>query len=59
MTGKVWENNHPFCLALNKATSDEIAWRLQHYTGRGAMKVYESGAALGPDMGVLVSKMLL
>ena len=38
VTGEVWKNNHPFRLALNKATSDEITWRFQHYTGRGATK---------------------
>ena len=42
---------------LNKAASDEIAWHCMHYTGRGVMKFYESGAAFAQDMGASVSKM--
>merc|ERR1712203_232572 len=42
-------------LCLNKAASDEIIWHCKHYTGRGVMKFYESGAALASDMGVPVS----
>ena len=55
--GEMWKNKPPFRLALNKAASDEIAWHCKHYTGRGVMKFYESGAALAQDMGVSVSKM--
>ena len=51
------KNKPPFCLALNKATSDDIAWHCKHHTGRGVTKFYESGAALAPDMAVPVSKM--
>merc|ERR1711868_91945 len=57
VTGEMWKNKPPFRLALNKAASDEIAWHCKHYTGRGVMKFYESGAALAQDMGVSVSKM--
>merc|ERR1712136_677436 len=57
VTGEMWKNKPPFRLALNKAASDEIAWHCKHYTGRGVMKFYESGAALALDMGVPVSKM--
>ena len=57
MTGEMWKNKPPFRLALNKAASDEIAWRCKHYTGHKVMKFYESGAALAQDMGVPVSKM--
>jgi len=57
VTGEMWKNKPPFRLALNKAASDEIAWHCKHYTGRGVMKFYESGAALAQDMGVPVSKM--
>ena len=35
---------------------NEIARQCKHYTGRGVMKLYESGAALAQDMGVPVSK---
>merc|ERR1719284_1268044 len=42
----------PFRLALNKAASDEIIWHCKHYTGRGVMKYYPTGADLAKDMGV-------
>merc|ERR1711933_87031 len=44
-----------FRLCLNKAASDEIIWHAKHYTGRGVMKYYPSGADLAKDMGVPVS----
>merc|ERR1712003_868 len=34
---------------------EEIIWHCKHYTGRGVMKFYESGAALAADMGVPLS----
>ena len=57
VTREIWNNNPPFRLALNKATSDDIAWQCKHYTGRGVMKLHESGTALAEGMGVPVSKM--
>merc|ERR1711953_1410132 len=47
-----WKNKPPFRLCLNKAASDEIIWHAKHYTGRGVMKYYPSGADLAKDMGV-------
>jgi len=55
VTGEMWKSKPPFRLCLNKAASDEIAWHCKHYTGRGVMKFYESGAALAKDMGVDLS----
>jgi len=55
VTGEMWKNKPPFRLCLNKAASDEIIWHCKHYTGRGVMKFYESGAALAQDMGVPLS----
>merc|ERR1712217_236215 len=55
VTGEMWKNKPPFRLCLNKAASEEIHWHCKHYTGRGVMKHYESGAALAADMGVPVS----
>merc|ERR1712207_27255 len=55
VTGEMWKNKPPFRLCLNKAASDEIIWHCKHYTGRGVMKFYESGAALASDMGIAVS----
>merc|ERR1711920_752197 len=52
VTGEMWKNKPPFRLCLNKAASDEIHWHAKHYTGRGVMKYYESGAALAKDMGI-------
>ena len=34
-----------------------LAWQCKHYTGRGIMKLHESGTALAEGMGVLVLKM--
>merc|ERR1712166_783471 len=36
---------------MGKASSDEIMWHCKHYTGRGVMKFYASGADLAKDMG--------
>merc|ERR1719272_131914 len=52
VTGEMWKNKPPFRLCLNKAASDEIIWHCKHYTGRGVMKYYETGAALAKDMGI-------
>merc|ERR1712226_941252 len=55
VTGEMWKNKPPFRLCLNKAASDEIIWHCKHYTGRGVMKFYQSGAALAEDMKVPLS----
>jgi flavocytochrome c len=52
VTGEMWKNQGPFRLCLNEAASQEIIWHCKHYTGRGVMKFYESGAALAAEMGV-------
>merc|ERR1711874_177354 len=52
VTGEMWKNKPPFRLCLNKAAGEEIIWHCKHYTGRGVMKYYESGAELAKDMGV-------
>jgi len=54
VTGEMWKNKPPFRLVLNKAASDEIIWHCKHYTGRGVMKFYPSGADLAKDMGIPV-----
>merc|ERR1719502_246355 len=56
VTGEMWKNKPPFRLCLNKAASDEIIWHCKHYTGRGVMKYYETGAELAKDMGVPLKK---
>jgi len=58
VTGEMWKNKPPFRLCLNKAASDEIIWHAKHYTGRGVMKFYESGAALASDMGVTLQTLV-
>merc|ERR1711967_138700 len=55
VTGEMWKNKPPFRLCLNKAASQEIIWHCKHYTGRGVMKYYETGAKLAEDMGVALS----
>merc|ERR1712151_1076511 len=52
VTGEMWKNKPPFRLCLNKAAGEEIIWHCKHYTGRGVMKYYDSGADLAKDMGV-------
>merc|ERR1712209_223998 len=49
--------SHLSAFCLNKASSDEIIWHCKHYTGRGVMKFYASGADLAKDMGVSVEKL--
>merc|ERR1712061_984632 len=36
----------------------EIIWHCKHYTGRGVMKFYETGAKLAEDMGVPVQTLI-
>merc|ERR1712118_370802 len=52
VTGEMWKNTPPFRLVLNKAASDEIIWHCKHYTGRGVMKYYPSGAEFAKDIGI-------
>merc|ERR1719299_163439 len=58
VTGEMWKNKPPFRLCLNKSASDEIIWHCKHYTGRGVMKFYPSGAELAKDMGVDVQVLI-
>merc|ERR1740127_218426 len=58
VTGEMWKNKPPFRLALNKAAAEEIHWHCKHYTGRGVMKFYETGADLAKDMGIPVQKLV-
>merc|ERR1711972_1207819 len=58
VTGEMWKNKPPFRLCLNKAASEEIIWHCKHYTGRGVMKYYESGADLAKDMGVTLQTLV-
>merc|ERR1719197_302207 len=51
----MWKSKPPFRLVLNEAASNEIIWHCKHYTGRGVMKYYKSGADLAKDMGVPLS----
>merc|ERR1712137_1262418 len=55
VTGEMWKNVPPFRLVLNYAASEEIIWHCKHYTGRGVMKMFESGEALAKEMGIDVS----
>jgi len=57
VTGEMWKSKPPFRLCLNKAATDEIIWHCKHYTGRGVMKAYSSGAELAKEMGIPLSKL--
>ena len=37
-TGETTKNKPLFRFALNKATSDDVAWHCKHYIARGVMK---------------------
>merc|ERR1719146_234131 len=58
VTGEMWKNKPPYRLCLNKAASDEIHWHCKHYTGRGVMKFYASGADLAKDTGIPVQTLI-
>merc|ERR1712166_1527227 len=58
VTGEMWKSKPPFRLCLNKAAAEEIHWHCKHYTGRGVMKAYASGADLAKDMGIPVQKLI-
>ena len=48
----MWKSKPPFRLCLNKTASDEIIRRCKHYTGRGVIQYYASGADLAKVLGV-------
>ena len=65
VTGKMWNdgerrghdtgakgNRDPFSLVLNGAGSRAIEWHCSHYSARGLMKRYNSGAELAAGLGV-------
>ena len=54
VTGEMCKSKPLFCHAVNKVTSDEIAWHCKHWTWSD--DVHESGAALALDIGVPVWK---
>merc|ERR1712159_924803 len=58
VTGEMWKNTPPFRLVLNKAAAEEIMWHCKHYTGRGVMKLFESGEALAKDMGIALETLV-
>merc|ERR1712224_236677 len=58
VTGEMWKNKPPFRLCLNKAASTEIIWHCKHYTSRGVMKHYASGAEFAKDIGVSVETLV-
>ena len=57
MTGEMRKNKPSFSLALNKATSDDIAWQRKQYTEHGLRKLHESGTTLAEDAEAPVSQM--
>ena len=50
VTGLMWKNKGPFRLVLNTAAAKDIEWHCKHYTGRGLMKYFTSGADLAKEM---------
>merc|ERR1719217_378196 len=58
VTGEMWKNKPPFRLCLNKKAGEEIIWHCKHYTGRGVMKFYNTGADLAKDMGVTLQTLI-
>jgi len=58
VTGEMWKNKPPFRLCLNKKAGEEIIWHCKHYTGRGVMKFYNTGADLAKDMGITLQTLI-
>lgn len=58
VTGEMWKKKPPFRLVLNRAASDEIIWHCKHYTGRGVMKAFNSGAELAKEIGCSLEKLV-
>lgn len=52
VSNSMLKDKGPFRLILNSKCSNEILWHCKHYTGRGLMKHYSSGAELAKDMKV-------
>jgi flavocytochrome c len=46
----MFKGKGPFRLVLNSKASAEIMWHCKHYTGRGLMKHFKSGAELAKEM---------
>lgn len=46
------KNAGPFRLILNGKASKEIEWHCKHYTGRGLMKHFKSGAEIAKEMSI-------
>jgi len=57
VSGEMYKNKAPFRLVLNSKASKEIEWHCKHYTGRGLMKKFDSGADLAKEMGISVDKL--
>jgi len=53
VTGEMNKNGkYPIRLLLNGQASNELDWHTKHYTGRGLMKRFNSGADLAKEMGI-------
>jgi len=57
VTGEMWKGAAPFRLCLNEAAAQEIIWHCKHYTGRGVMKKFETGADLAKEIGCPLKKL--
>lgn len=58
VTGEMWKHNKPpYRLILNSAAGKEIEWHCKHYSGRGLMRHFSSGAELAKEMGIPASKL--
>jgi len=45
-------NKYPYRLFLNSKASKEIEWHCKHYTGRGLMQHFQTGADVAAHMGI-------
>lgn len=48
----MFKGKGPFRLVLNSKCASEIMWHCKHYTGRGLMEHFDSGAKLAKDIGI-------
>lgn len=56
-TAQMEKGKGPFRLVLNSKSSKEIHWHCKHYTSRGLMKHFASGAEVAKEFGVPVAEL--
>ena len=58
VTGEMWENKPPFSLALNKATSDDIAWQRSTNLAQHLPKIWKRSCRRRQIQSKLITRLL-